>query len=214
MARLTFVRHGESVANAGEQTLPHATIPLSARGHAQADWLAARLAGAIAGPVHVSHFDRARSTAQAFCALTGRDAQVHPLLHEFSAIDPARIAGLTGEQRRPLTEAYWARGDRDHRMGDEADTFAEFVARIDTFIDAMSTLDDDSVLFGHGIWFGLLAWRLMGFAADTPDDMRAFRRLQVALPMPNCAVYELTGSGRHWHLHYRADLARGIAAIV
>ena len=212
MARLTFVRHAQSVANAGGRTLPHATIPLSSTGQAQAAWIATQLP-ADAGAVHVSKFDRARETARPFCARIGVDAQVHRLMHEFSAIDPARIEGLTGEQRRPLTEAYWARGDRDARMGDAADTFGEFVACVDGFIDGMDTLADGSVLFGHGIWFGLLAWWLMGFEADTPDDMRAFRAFQVALPMPNCAVYELTGTGRQWHLRYRADLARGVAQL-
>jgi len=212
MARLTFVRHAQSVANAGGQTLPHATIPLSSTGEAQAAWIAMRLP-IDASAVHVSKFDRARETARPFCERIGLQARVHPLMHEFSAIDPARIAGLTGAQRRPLTDAYWARGDRDARMGDAADTFGEFVGCVDGFIDGMDDLADGSVLVGHGIWFGLLAWRLMGFQADTPDDMRAFRQFQVALPMPNCAVYELSGAGRQWHLHYRADLARGISQL-
>ena len=54
-------------------------------------------------------------------------------------------------------------------------------------------LEDGSLLFGHGIWIGLLAWRLLGFSAETATDMAAFRRFQTGLPMPNTAVWQLQG---------------------
>ena len=43
-------------------------------------------------------------------------------------------------------------------------------------------------LFGHGIWFALLCWKLRGFSAADATGMREFRRFQRALPMPNCAL--------------------------
>lgn len=41
---------------------------------------------------------------------------------------------------------------------------------------------------GHGIWFALLLWHLLGYSAANAEEMRAFRRFQQALPMRNCAV--------------------------
>lgn len=41
MKTLTFIRHAESVSNAGGVTMPHEAIPLSDLGHLQAQKLAA-----------------------------------------------------------------------------------------------------------------------------------------------------------------------------
>jgi hypothetical protein len=70
VTRLTFVRHGQSVVNAGGVTMERALIPLSPLGVAQAACVAA-------------------------------------LLQEFSVLDPALPEGMTGEQRRPIADAYW-----------------------------------------------------------------------------------------------------------
>lgn len=64
---------------------------------------------------------------------------------------------------------------------------------------ALPALPDRAVLFGHGIWFALLFWKLGGGdAIETSRGMASFRRFQRALPMPNCAVYalELQPSGQ------------------
>ena len=86
MARIYFVRHGEGVANAGGLTMAHATIPLSPLGVAQAATLADIL-DVQPSKVLVSKYQRARDTAQPFCDKVSCSAEVHPLLHEFSAPD-------------------------------------------------------------------------------------------------------------------------------
>ena len=61
---LILVRHGETAANAGRQLVGRADPPLTERGRAQADALAAVVAGASL--VRVSPLRRARETAAAF----------------------------------------------------------------------------------------------------------------------------------------------------
>ncbi|MDQ2734374.1 MAG: hypothetical protein M3Y55_05145, partial [Pseudomonadota bacterium] len=69
-----------------------------------------------------------------------------------------------------------------------------------------------TVLFGHGIWFGLLSWKLLGFRADDSGGMKAFRRFQSGLPMPNCAVYTVEQlSPRKWQLQGEEVIAQRIA---
>ncbi len=196
---LTFVRHGQSLANVGGVTMPHASIPLTDVGRAQAAWLAGALHG-DAGEVLVSPFDRARDTAAPYLARTGAAARVLDLLREFESIDPDELRGLTGEQRRPITDAYWADGRPDRRMGARAETFRESVARVQAFIDTeLPGLPDRSVVFGHGMWTAMLVWRLLGFGADDGAAMVAFRRFQLALPMANGAV---------WRVHVGVDGAQ------
>jgi hypothetical protein len=54
------------------------------------------------------------------------------------------------------------------------------------------SVPDRSVLFGHGICFALLFWKLGGGdAIVTSRGMATFRRFQLDLPVPNCAVFAL-----------------------
>lgn len=215
MTRLYFVRHGQSTANAGGVTMEHAAIPLSRLGIAQAEALAGLL-DPKPSRILVSSYTRALETAGPYCARVHRQAEVHPLLHEFSALDAEQLQGMMGAQRRPLADAYWAAADPQLRAGPKAETFAEFSARVDAFVPELARLPDRSVLFGHGTWFGLLFWKLLDFTADDSAGMRAFRRFQLGLPMPNCAVYELDGphGGHRWNLRADEAAMRTIARVV
>ena len=213
MRRLTFVRHAESVANAGGRTMPHAEIPLSELGHHQADELAALL-DVEPSSVLVSRFVRTQQTAAPFCGRHGIRHQIHPSLHEFSVIDPALIEGLDGAQRKPFVKTYWDDPDPYRRLGENADTFAEFQGRIDAFMADMESLPASTVIFGHGIWFALLFWSLSGQRVTDAESMSAFRRYQLAFPMPNCATFDLVQiDGQAWSVQARTDLAKVLASL-
>lgn len=173
--------------------MEHAAIPLTPRGRIQAEHVAKRLPP-NPDAVFVSRFARTIQTSDPYCRRVGQTAIVHPLLHEFSAIDPALLRGMTGAQRRPIADAYWERADPHERMGTEAETFAEFNARVRMFLTELPNMPCQSVLFGHGTWFGLLCWLLDGSSAAVPNGMRAFRHWQRAMPMGNVVIYVLIGS--------------------
>jgi alpha-ribazole phosphatase len=213
LTRLFFVRHGQSASNAGGLTTEHATIPLTPLGLAQADALAEHLQ-VEPSRVLASPFTRARDTAQRFCDKIGRQAELAPLLHEFETIDPALLEDMTGEQRRPIADAYWARADVHERMGTRAETFAQFEGRVAAFMDDLASLPDQSILFGHGMWMGLMFWKLLGFSSNDSRSMKAFRRFQLGLPIPNCAVYvlETAGAGR-WTWQVDEKALRLVASV-
>ena len=202
---ILFVRHGQSVANAGGVTMEHAAIPLSSLGVRQAHTLAALLPAKPAC-VFTSAYLRAQETAQPYCYLVGAKAEALPLLNEFSTIDPALLAGMNGEQRRPIADAFWKEADPCKRMGEKAETFTEFSQRVSDFVDGFDSIPDGSVLFGHGMMIGLMIWNLLGFNTIDSVGMKHFRRFQSGLPMPNGAVYHFdeVAPGR-WQV--RADEA-------
>jgi alpha-ribazole phosphatase len=213
MSRLTFVRHGQSIANAGGVTMEHALIPLSPLGAAQAACVA-DLLPAEPSRVLVSPYVRARDTARPYCLRVGWEAEVDPLLQEFSVIDPALLEGMTGVERRPIADAYWHAADPAVRMGVNADTFQEFDARVSTFMYGLGELPDKSILFGHGIWFALLWWKLRGFRVEDSDGMRAFTDFRRQLPMPNCAVYVLDAFPQgQWSMTADTRAMRAVAAV-
>ena len=213
MKTLTFIRHTQSVANAGGITMPHAEIPLSDLGWLQARALATALE-VTPTSVLVSSFIRTHQTAEPFCERFGVRSQICSLLNEFSVIDPALIAGLDGPQRKPFVKEYWDNPDPYRRLGEQADTFAEFDTRVLAFMDEMDGLSDSTVIFGHGIWFGLLLWHLLGYSAKTASEMGAFRHFQLGLPMPNGAVFTLTQvETESWSVRANSSVARCIASV-
>lgn len=208
MKHLLFIRHGESVANAGGITLPHADIPLSERGRREAS-IVASLLPASPSRIYCSPFLRAMSTAEPYSQRTGVPLIVLDELQEFSAIDPALLEGMSEAQRRPIADAYWAGADPGRRMGANAETFAEFHARVRLGIDTLRTIEDGSVVFGHGIWLGLAYWMTERNMASTPDDMRAFRAYQSGIPLPNCGCHRVSlDEGGAVRIRFDADTHR------
>jgi alpha-ribazole phosphatase len=195
-----YIRHGESVANAGGITMENKKIPLSAKGLEQAHSVAESLK-IKPYQILVSEYLRTHQTAEPFCVRNNSKYQVCTQLNEFSIISHELIEGMTGSQRRPIADAFWSEGDVNKRMGIEADTFVEFSERVNNFIAGMSELSDNTVLFGHGIWFGLLSWKLMGFATNDHQSMIGFRRFQNGLPISNCIIYRLHSNNRNWSVH-------------
>lgn len=207
-----FVRHGQSTANAGGVTMAHAEIPLSDLGRRQAD-LVAELLDVAPVLLLSSTYVRALDTARPFSEKTGCPITTHPLLHEFSALDAGLIEGMVTAQRRPMADAFWSSADPDLRHGPGSETFREFSARVAGFAAEMPDLPRDTVLFGHGIWFALLCWRLRGFSDAGSTGMQEFRRFQRALPMPNCAVYGLEQAAKgQWRLQADETVMHQVAA--
>jgi len=201
MRTLTFVRHGQSLANAGGVTMEDALIPLTDLGLAQAAAVAERLPVKPTA-ILTSPYERAVRTSAPYCERVGVPGQTSEDLREFSAIDSELIIGMTGEQRRPLADSFWAAADPDKRMGIRADTFAEFASRVSDFRSlTMPTLSDEVVIFGHGIWLGMLVWQILGFPINNSASMSSFRKFQQGLPLRNCAVYKFRElSHEKWHI--------------
>ena len=196
-----LVRHGQSEANAGQPTGDPAAIALTATGRDQAQQLA--LDWAIQ-PAQVlsSPYQRAQDTALPFCSRHAMTPEIAPGLHEFVTLAPQRVNGLSNFERKPFIDAYWAEADPTRVDGPGAESLQAFSARTDAFALQLPTLPDRTVVFGHGMWFAMLIWRLMRFPVDSRAAMKAFRSFQLGLPMPNCGVYALTGSGATWSVQF------------
>lgn len=213
MKTITFIRHGQSVANAGGLTVAHHAIPLSGLGELQADVLSTLLPTNPA-LILTSSFLRAQQTASPFEQRIGLAATDHPLLHEFDNFDLSLIAGMNGAQREPLREAYWLAFDPNQRMGKTAETFTEFDQRVAAFMPHLQELPDQTIAFGHGMWIGMLIWKLLGFSSSDSLGMKTFRRFQMGLPMPNCAVYHFreTVPG-HWSVRVDEAIMREMQTV-
>ena len=193
MKSLYFIRHGESLANAGGAPLPNADIPLTDIGHQQAVHRLHRwqTLGVIPSRIYHSDMYRTKQTALPFCEYYGITATPLGLLNELNTLAFEHIKNIGTDARRQMNTHWWQTTELDHKDGIGADSFGEFLDRVDRFINQLDKFDHQTLIFGHGIWLGLLAYRLMGLPVCNNSDIQRFRQYQTSLPMHNTALYRL-----------------------
>ena len=208
MTDIYIVRHGQSAANVGEITHDPAQIPLTQTGVQQAADLASLLE-ITPRQVITSNYVRAKNTAQPFCQRWGLSSRELPVLHEFVTLSPSVVNGTSVDFRKPLIDAYWDAAEPQVQHGEDSESFEQFAARVNQFRGQLAALGHNTVIFGHGMWFALLIWQLQGFGWRDSLSMAAFRRYQLALPMPNCGVYVLRSQGGDsWAVSFQEHLYR------
>lgn len=189
MKQIYLVRHAESLANAGGKSIPDRDIPLSELGNTQAQSLIQRLPKT--NQVFTSDFLRTQQTAAPYLAHHGLTAKPLSCLNEFSYLPFAIIDGLNADQRRPISQQFWQQADPQLQLSPNVDSFSLFNQRIDDFLAFAKQAEDNCICFTHGIWLSLLIWRLLGFSANTSQEMQQFYAWQKTLPMENTAIWVL-----------------------
>lgn len=111
-----FIRHGESISNAGGITMENKKVPLSAKGFEQAQTIAKSFT-VKPSQILVSEYLRTHQTAEPFCGRNKSEYKVCTELNEFSIISHELIEGMTGTQRQPISDSLWTAGDVNKRMG-------------------------------------------------------------------------------------------------
>ena len=163
---LLLVRHGETALNAARVLQP-ADTPLSARGIAQAEALAERLAGRRLALILSSDLPRALRTAQAISARCGTMVQTSALLRERNFGD---LRGLPYDQ---LPYDPLRRRDAPPN-GESADEFEARVAlAFAEIVGRRAPLADDLVVVTHGLVLGVMLARHVELAnaAELPDHL-------------------------------------------
>ena len=191
-----FIRHAESVANAGGRTREAPSYPLSERGFVQAEQLAHALPR-TPDLIVVSPYVRARQTAEPFLAkLTQPKVEEWPV-QEVQYLDPALCVDTTQDERRTLSQAYWEKCDAEY-AAPGAESFIAFVGRARTTIDRLLQRHErQTFIFCHGQFISAIAWLLLTRPdhIDTPA-MRRFYHFIHGYSVPNCSVLPVYIDGR------------------
>jgi probable phosphoglycerate mutase len=163
---LLIVRHGETALNAARVLQP-ADTPLSARGIAQAEALAQRLAERRIALILSSDLPRALRTAQAISARNGTMVQVTPLLRE------RNFGDLRGQPYDTLPSDPLRMRDAPPN-GESADEFEARVAQaFAEIVRRRAELADDLVVVTHGLVIGAMLARHVDLAGagDLPGHL-------------------------------------------
>jgi broad specificity phosphatase PhoE len=172
---LWLIRHGECLSNTGVTSArPHESA-LTAKGKLQAVEVARHI-------VHkpdllvISMAKRSQDTALPIIERwPDVETQIWPI-QELVYLNPSEYHRYTPAERKYAVQAYWQRNDPEFFSGEGAESFADFIARIDYFHQAVKNQKGYVVVVGHGMFF--LAYQLClqhGFVA-TNQLMKLFRQ--------------------------------------
>ncbi|MEE3332093.1 MAG: histidine phosphatase family protein [Myxococcota bacterium] len=159
-----MIRHGETPSNAA-RIFQTPETPLSDRGVAQAECLAARLRHHPVGLVLASDLERAHQTARIVVTECGAPLELEPLLHErnFGDLRGTAYADVQGD---PFGADF---------APPAGETWAQFHERVDRAWDAVLAVaqrcDGDLVVVTHGLVCGALLDRKLaaGSATQYPE---------------------------------------------
>lgn len=190
MKKIWFIRHAESLSNAGFPTdTPHA-IGLSEKGLAQAEAVAAQWQ-TDPDLIVVSRYSRTAYTAVPLCRLHPQVQVVELPVHELTFLAPGRYIGTTETTRREPARQYWERCDPDYCDGEGAETFRHFCERVDASLKALQEREEQRIaVFCHAYVIKAILWRQLHPDADfTADYMREFFDFHLNCVVPNVMVY-------------------------
>ena len=167
MTELVLVRHGETVWHAENRYAGRSEVPLTPRGHEQAETLARWAAWAGLDAVLTSSLSRARDTAGPTCAALGLDARVDGRLVE---VDFGTGEGRTREEMHesfPGALAAFLEHPASHPLpGGESG--AEAVARASPALDEVVAAHPDGrvLVVAHQTLLRLLLCSMLGIPLD------------------------------------------------
>ena len=214
MREIWLIRHAESTANIGATTSSPATIPLTDKGLAQAECVAAYIEKQP-DLVVSSPFLRAQQTAaplrEKFPGVEKQEWDVQ----EFTYLAPEHCQNTTLTDRKPLVDAYWARSAPNYSDGAGAESFADFLLRVRGMMQRIATQESGFVVvFTHGQFIQASMWLMWSNMKEvTPKAMAEFRSFLLSLSVPNAGIIkvryldELFFSGVITS-HLRAELRR------
>ena len=199
-----FIRHSESVANAGERTREAPSYPLSEFGFRQAEQLAGVL-DVEPELIVVSPYVRAMQTAEPAMRRFHRAPCEEWPVQEVQYLDPADCVDTTQHERGELSREYWTRADSQF-AAPGAESFSHFIGRVADAVERLARRKERRVfVFSHGQFMSAVAWLIFSRPARIDSAaMKRFYQFIHGFEVPNCAILPL-------HLH--ADGARSLGGL-
>jgi 2,3-bisphosphoglycerate-dependent phosphoglycerate mutase len=181
---IEFLRHAESSANAGLPTSDLGDIPLTEAGRIATEEAAKAYEGSHPDLIVVSPFRRARETSAPFKKrFPGAAVEKWPV-QEFTYLCPARCLATTSKDRLPLVEAYWKNAMSEEVDGPGAESFQQFLARVQSTLQKLRDRPEQTILVVcHEMFIKAAIWlESHGSASPTPQ---CFRKFALTLAIPN-----------------------------
>lgn len=197
--KVIFIRHGESTANTGLASTDIASIALTERGREQAQHIALEW-DEPPTLIVTSPFLRTRQTAVPTIArFPGVPVEIWPI-EEFTYLQPGRWNGTAAAERRPHVEGYWTTADAHYCDGEGAESFADFLRRVEAIMARLAGMPNGSLVyvFGHGQFIQAARSIIMDAELDDSGKMRAFWQDGAPPVISNAQQVGFRHAGSRW----------------
>jgi len=185
-----MIRHAESAGNAGLRSKSSACIPLSPLGCTQAQRLAEAI-GARPDLVVTSRYSRTLETAGPLLErFPGVPHEVWDL-HEFTYLNATKYDNTTQRERGESAQEFWDSCDPDYHDGPGAESFREFMGRVDRIIGQILSREEAfTICFSHAFFIKGVIWRICHPTDSiTGQAMADFLRLHRECIIRNARIY-------------------------
>jgi len=192
MNRIRLIRHAESQANAGHTTSDPSSIELTEAGSKSAQEFAHNYNGPAPDLIVASPYRRAQQTAQPFIERFAGRVEILEV-QEFTYLSPTRCRNTNSAQRRPMVEAYWNALNPQASDGEGAESFEDFLQRVERSIKLLRAHDAAQILvFSHEFFINAVRFFCgAGKFSATSESMKSFHEFSRQNPMANLGVHEL-----------------------
>jgi len=138
-------------------------------------------------------FTRAQATAAATIVRFPMAATETWPIQEFTYLAPARCINTTVADRKVWVDEYWAKADPAFVHGEGAESFLEFIQRVQVFLDRLADAPGNQVaVFSHGQFMSALAWLLVRQPTHIDSEMmRDWRTYEIENHVENCWGYSI-----------------------
>ncbi len=188
-----FVRHGESVTNAGAPWPNTYTNPLTDNGKRQAELLSNSW---VTKPslIVTSPYIRTKQTAEPLLKKCPDVPHEEWYVQEFTQLCYKRRGLLEVSEKRALLDRIWNLKDPSYCDGPHAESFNELLDRLNMFEERLKLLESTrTVIFTHGFFLKALFCKLEKPGKNT-ISMEELQLYKSTIDIPNTCVFYCTVS--------------------
>lgn len=191
MNNIWLIRHAECHSNIGEKTTHPATSTLTQTGILQSERIADCIDFQPDSIIH-SPYLRAMQSAQPtiikFPEVTIEEWPVQ----EFIYLPHEKYLNSTQADRRTAVDEYWQQCDPQQKNADEAESFVEFIDRMEMTIEQLKHFKGRVIVFTHGHVIRAMIWKIItGRLQKDKTGMAQYRSLRHALYIPNAVILKI-----------------------
>jgi probable phosphoglycerate mutase len=195
MNNIWLVRHGECGSNIGEKTTHPATSILTETGKLQSECIAACIDAQPDSIIHSPYIRSLQSAQPTINKYPGVTVDEWPV-QEFVYLPHEKFQNSTQTDRQTAVDEYWQQCDPQQKNSDEAESFVEFIDRMERMIALLWHSSDHIIVFTHGHVIRAMIWKIItGRLQKDKTGMQQYRSLRQALYIPNAVILKINLRG-------------------
>jgi broad specificity phosphatase PhoE len=191
MNNIWLIRHGECHSNTGEKTTHPATSILTETGILQSNCIADCINFQPDIIIHSPYLRTLQSAQPTINKFPGATVNEWPV-QEFIYLPHEKYLNSTQVDRQAAVDEYWQQCDPQQKNSDEAESFVEFIDRMEILIEKLKQSKSHFIMFTHGHVIRAMIWKIItDRLKKDKTGMAQYRSLRHALYIPNAAILKI-----------------------